>query len=117
MKGVDYVPMRPRRRRQRSTQWSQSIITSTIGEDEQDDEDSMLKRIVFEIIDKTVTEMIDRSEKNSNILNAVETASGFLKDGFSYQSLLPLRDDLKLELPPEEELRVARNYLNSKSRD
>lgn len=119
LSGIDYVPMRPRRQRQRSTQLSQSVFMSVFGEEERDDsdEDSILKRCFYEIIDKTISEMDHRFGNNDVILKAVESATDFLHEGFSYEDLKPLEDQMNLKLPSCNELMVARNYLNSKTND
>lgn len=61
LNSFDYQPeVRPGRRRRRSTLLGDSVVMSTLGEtDSEDDETNMLKRISFEIIDSVSYFRID----------------------------------------------------------
>ena len=109
---MEYVPLRPRRIRQRSSRLSESVVMSTLGERDFDEsnEATTFKQIYYEIIDKVILEMDERFERNSGILNAVEAASGFLNDDFEYDALRPLTE-LLVKLPTPEEFSVVKTYL------
>lgn len=109
---IEYVPLRPRRIRQRSSRLSESVVMSTLGERDFDEsqETTTLKRIYYGIIDKVIVEMDERFERNSAILNAVEAACDFLNDNFEYNVLRPLTE-LQVQLPSPEEFSVVKTYL------
>lgn len=107
---IEYVPLRPRRVRSRPSRLSESIVMSTLGEKDLDDESSSLKRIYFEFIDKIISEMDERFERNHIILNAVEVATNILSDNFDYNALDPLTE-LQVILPSREEFAVVKSYL------
>lgn len=112
----NYESERPIRRRRRSTLLNDSVVMSTIGECDSNDETISLKRIYFEIIDLVSSEMTRRFDQNNDILMAIEAANDFLTDDFDHNKLLPLTE-LKLTLPPQEELKVAKTYLIRKMKE
>lgn len=87
-----------------------SIVSSTTGEREADDETIVLKRTFFEIIDTIVSEMTLRFDQNNDILMAIKASNDFLTDDFDYDVLQPLTA-LNLTLPSREEISVAKTFL------
>lgn len=109
---IGYEPEaeQPVRRRRRSTLLHDSVVMSTLGERDSDDESVLLKRIYFEIIDTVESEMTRRFDQNNDILMAIEAANDFLNDDFDHNVLQPLTA-LELTLPSREEIAVARTFL------
>lgn len=109
---IDYElePEQPVRRRRRSTVLNDSVVMSTLGERDSDDESVLLKRIYFEIIDTVESEMTRRFDENNDILMAIEAANDFLNDDFDYNALQPITA-LQLTLPSREEIAVAKTFL------
>lgn len=111
--GYDPEPQHPIRRRRRSTLLNDSIVMSTLGERDTDDEIISLKRIYNEIIDTVISEMTRRFDQNNDILLAIESANDFLSDDFDFDKLQPLTA-LNLTLPTRGEIGVAKIYLLNK---
>lgn len=108
----DHQPIRPTRRRRRSTLLNDSVVMSTLGEGEDNDEELIsLKRCYFEIIDSVVEEMTQRFDQNNDILMAVAAA-----DDFELDALQPL-STLNLTLLSPEEIAVARTFLLNKKNE
>lgn len=109
-------PTQSTRRRRRSTLLNDSVVMSTLGEGDTDDEKVSLKRCFFEIIDLVVAEMERRFNQNNDILMAVAAADDFLNDDFSLDALQPLTT-LNVELPSPEEYAVVRSFLLNKKNE
>lgn len=58
----------------------------------------------------SLPKLTKRFDRNSDILNAVESASDFLKDNFNYDDLKPLTE-LPVTLPTPEKFSVVKTYL------
>lgn len=107
---VNQSQARPTRNKMRPAALNDFIITERIGE--RNTEPLIeIKSAYFEIIDLFESEFTRRFEENEEILLAISEAGEF-----SLEKLQPLRQ-LGLELPPAEELAVAKSYIDRKRKE
>lgn len=99
------ITPRVRRARQQSTRLRDSIVMSTTGQNQFEDEISELKSVYYEIIDSISNEMKDRFDNNCEILNAIDSVQDLDRD-----SLLPL-SEIGVEIPEQAELTVVKRFL------